>query len=924
MNSLNSIELSFLSTVPNFFRAGLVRAPESLVYQNPVFISIFSSSGEQLSQQKFNGVLRFQAIDTPAINVLATNKLTIRTIEPIAVSEIFGVSGTNPPHPLETSLRASEPLAVDANTSSSGNLSKAASTSSLTFSTVTYADGDGPKSIQTADLNGDGWLDLTVCDRYSNQAAVLLNQGNGTFAPPSYFNIGKEPLAITVADFDGDSDLDLATANSRDRSVSILLNNGSGSFGVASNLVVNNGAHGIVATDLNGDNVADLAVSFVNNVNPSQNLVAIFINNGSGGFSQSGSIAVAGGPWDVNAYDLDSDGDKDLVTANSNSNNLSILINNGSGSFQFLSNLPVGTYPYGVKAADLNGDGILDLAVANARSNNVSVLLGLGNATYAPAVNYTAGAGAKNVAFADFNGDGRLDIAVANATNNNLSILLNNGSGQFSSPINFAAGTGPNSIVTGYFNGDRKVDVAIANGDSDNISVFIQCNNLASITGTAAASVTEDASNSTLTASGSLSVSDADPGENQFSTNVTSTAGSLGSLSITAAGAFSYSVANSAVQYLGAAQTQTDIFTVQSLDGSAAQAITITLMGVNDPASIGGMATASVTEDATNPTLTASGVLTVSDVDQGESQFSTTITSTAGNLGSLSITADGTFNYSVANSAVQYLGAEQTKTDTFTVRSLDGTAAQTITITLIGVNDPASISGTAALTLIEDASNPTLTASGSLAVSDVDQGESQFSTNVTSTEGNLGSLSITADGTFSYSVDNSAVQALGGQSQTDIFTVESLDGTAAQAITITLVGGTNQNHSASISGTATASVTEDESDPTLTASGSLTVSDADPGEDQFNTDVTSTAGNLGSLSITADGTFNYSVDNSAVQYLGAEQTQTDIFTVRSLDGSATQAITITLVGVNDPASISGTAALTLIEDASNPYNAPQN
>ena len=45
------------------------------------------------------------------------------------------------------------------------------------------------------------------------------------------------------------------------------------------------------------------------------------------------------------------------------------------------------------------------------------------------------------------------------------------------------------------------------------------------------------------------------------------------------------------------------------------------------------------------------------------------------NLGSLVLGSNGTYTYSVANSATQFLGATDIKVDTFTVTSFDGTTA---------------------------------------------------------------------------------------------------------------------------------------------------------------------------------------------------------------------------------------------------------
>ncbi|WP_434466613.1 VCBS domain-containing protein [Aeromonas dhakensis] len=113
---------------------------------------------------------------------------------------------------------------------------------------------------------------------------------------------------------------------------------------------------------------------------------------------------------------------------------------------------------------------------------------------------------------------------------------------------------------------------------------------------------------------------------------------------------------------------------------------------MNDSAVIGGTDSGNVVEDETNPTLTESGTLTVSDVDGAdEAKFvSGNGTPSAGALGSLTIDADGNWTYDVANSDVQYLGEGETKVETFTVASVDGTT-HTVTITITGVNDSAVV-----------------------------------------------------------------------------------------------------------------------------------------------------------------------------------------------------------------------------------------
>jgi VCBS repeat-containing protein len=84
--------------------------------------------------------------------------------------------------------------------------------------------------------------------------------------------------------------------------------------------------------------------------------------------------------------------------------------------------------------------------------------------------------------------------------------------------------------------------------------------------------------------------------------------------------------------------------------------------------------------------LTATGTISISDVDAGETSFQTTVVSAAGNLGSLVLAANGSYTYTVANGAVQSLSAGQTKAETFTITAADGTTKD-VTFTISGVDE---------------------------------------------------------------------------------------------------------------------------------------------------------------------------------------------------------------------------------------------
>ncbi|MCQ4316480.1 tandem-95 repeat protein [Stutzerimonas zhaodongensis] len=343
-------------------------------------------------------------------------------------------------------------------------------------------------------------------------------------------------------------------------------------------------------------------------------------------------------------------------------------------------------------------------------------------------------------------------------------------------------------------------------------------------------------------------------------------------------------------------------FTYTVTDGnlvSNTATVSITVAAVNDPAVIGGVDTGSVTEDfnVTQGNLTYSGTLTVADPDAGEAGFQPTVTAPAGTLGTLTITTTGTWTYSVPNSAVQYLKSGETKVETFTVSTVDGTQ-QTVSVTIHGVSDIAVIGGNAAGAMTEDLNvngQGNLTTNGALTVSDPDAGEAGFQPTVTAPAGTLGTLTIAPNGTWTYSVPNSAVQYLkSGETKVETFTVSTVDGTQ-QTVTVTISG---VNDAAVFAPTGQQGYVQE--DTLLTSEGQLSVTDADLDEAVFVAQ-SSTRGHYGDFSVDVGGSWRYVLDNAnpVVQELATADSRNDTFTVTTRDGSTT-AVIITVRGLDEP------------------------
>ncbi|WP_170062577.1 VCBS domain-containing protein [Roseovarius mucosus] len=242
----------------------------------------------------------------------------------------------------------------------------------------------------------------------------------------------------------------------------------------------------------------------------------------------------------------------------------------------------------------------------------------------------------------------------------------------------------------------------------------------------------------------------------------------------------------STYQRLAAGQTEVVDYSYLVSDGNGgtvAQTVTITITGTNDAATISGERSGAVEEDGT---LRASGGLTVADVDSGESGF-VAQEGTAGTFGTFDITADGAWTYALdtTNAEVQALGAGATRSERFDVVSRDGTAVETVTITITGANDAATISGLRPLSVQEDG---LLSDSATVTVTDPDQGEAALIGGTIA--GAFGSFTVTSDGTVTYDLDNDLppVQALGaGESLTDSATISTVDGQTAR-VTAEILG----------------------------------------------------------------------------------------------------------------------------------------
>lgn len=335
------------------------------------------------------------------------------------------------------------------------------------FTQLTTSFGYGLIELQTADLNGDGVLDVVVEMPGSDRASTALGNGDGSFGTPVDLNAGTSPASGAIADFNRDGVPDVAILDTSTGNAYVFLGDGTGGFGARRGFPAGS-PRSIISADVNRDGKPDLLAA-----SPYTNSVTLLRGNGDGTFQAAVSMAAGDGAWQLAAPDLNGDGAPDLVVVNAGDNSISVFRNNGSGGFGSRVDYAVGSEPLAVSAADLDGNGTADLVVSNAQSNTVSVFLGKGDGTLGTKRTFSTGYGPRQSVLEDLNGDGHLDLATANYEGYTVSVLLGDGTGAFGGHSDYPVTSGPYGMVSGDFDDDLRTDFAVSGYYNGTVTVFL-------------------------------------------------------------------------------------------------------------------------------------------------------------------------------------------------------------------------------------------------------------------------------------------------------------------------------------------------------------------------------------------------------------------------------------------------------------------
>ena len=353
--------------------------------------------------------------------------------------------------------------------------------------------GAFPNQLLTGNVAGDPNIDIVVSDPQLNNFDVLTGNGQGDFLVGQSVAVGRVPLTLQLADFNGDGRLDIATANLNDGNVSVSLNNGA-SFDPSTRVAIANvrpgGAGGSVTKltvtgnlgdfvnsdpiaeatgDFNSDGISDLVVltqSSPDPLHPNTGSLDVYLGNSIGGFSLALSLETGKQPSDVIVADLNGDNLLDIAVTDAGNDTVEIfLFNSATGNFRDGVTYSVGSDPRALVAGDFGGSSAQDLAVANFGSDTVSVLINNGNGTFATATTLAIASDQRDpVALVSGNLDGAngadLVVLSRNGTaGSGLSVFLRNASGGFANATSIGLGDTLTSLAIGQLNSDTNLDL---------------------------------------------------------------------------------------------------------------------------------------------------------------------------------------------------------------------------------------------------------------------------------------------------------------------------------------------------------------------------------------------------------------------------------------------------------------------------------
>jgi len=268
-----------------------------------------------------------------------------------------------------------------------------------------------PSPNEPADFDNNGEIDVAIGNVNNDRLTVMFGDGSGDF--PTVLSVdvsataGASVRGVGVLDLNGDGWDDVVVACRSADHISRVMNNGDGTFAPAVFQEIGVSREtSIAVADANNDGIMDV---FVGNSDPPRQ-VTVLICDGNGGLAPQAQVATSGLPWMLAVGDLNLDGNVDVFSAASTANGIGCHLGDGAGGISAVTFLATGGYPLAIDTGDLDGDGDLELVSSNYSSATWTVWENAGNGTFINARTLAASSAGSCATLHDRDNDGDLDL----------------------------------------------------------------------------------------------------------------------------------------------------------------------------------------------------------------------------------------------------------------------------------------------------------------------------------------------------------------------------------------------------------------------------------------------------------------------------------------------------------------------------------
>lgn len=367
------------------------------------------------------------------------------------------------------------------------------------------APGAPATAIVTADLNGDGRLDvafLVGADPGGPRTfapatgTLVLRLGTGDprepFRMPVRLPVGSDPRGLVPGDLNGDGLMDLVVVEERpgpqgSTGVTVLLNDPSRPGTFLAPVRVTTPARrvwDVAIGDLNSDGRPDLALAAAGGKS-----VLVAFQGADRAFRAPVEVPVDGEPRAVAIGKLQPNLPQQELFVATTAGTLNVLLQSPTlaAGFEPARTFQAAEHPTALALGDFNQNGYLDVAVADSGEGTPgspgSIRLLMQNAiimnncvrcvAFDPPQHLSTRDGVtRALAAADLEGDGQLDLVAANAGipgdpgSETVLLQVQGKPGTFLAPALYQGYWGPVSLAVGDLNGDGYPDLLVADGEA--------------------------------------------------------------------------------------------------------------------------------------------------------------------------------------------------------------------------------------------------------------------------------------------------------------------------------------------------------------------------------------------------------------------------------------------------------------------------